>query len=79
MIDYTYGDFVSISVWFCELCLGVACGTQLWGRGLGKHQVSRHSEIKSSTMSSKTFLFDIFMKTYVENYVMRRAIFLFER
>lgn len=30
-------------------------------------------------MSSKTFLFDIFMKTYVENYVMRRAIFLFER
>lgn len=41
MIDYTHGDFVSISVWFCELCLGVACGTQLWGRGLGKHQVSR--------------------------------------
>lgn len=30
-------------------------------------------------MSSKTFLFDIFMKTYVENYVMRRAFFLFER
>lgn len=26
-------------------------------------------------MSSKTFLFDIFMKTYVENYVMRRAFF----
>lgn len=41
LIDYTYGDFVSILVWFCELCLGVACGTQLWGRGLGKHQVSR--------------------------------------
>lgn len=26
-------------------------------------------------MSSKTFLFDIFMKTDVENYVMRRAFF----
>lgn len=26
-------------------------------------------------MSSKTYLFDIFMKTYVENYVMRRAFF----
>lgn len=26
-------------------------------------------------MSSKTFLFDIFMKTYVENYEMRRAFF----
>lgn len=26
-------------------------------------------------MSSKTFLFDIFMKTYVENHVMRRAFF----
>lgn len=29
-------------------------------------------------MSSKTFLFDIFMKTYVENYVMRRAFFYFK-
>lgn len=26
-------------------------------------------------MSSKTYLFDIFMKTYVGNYVMRRAFF----
>lgn len=29
-------------------------------------------------MSSKTFLFDIFMKTYVENYVMLRAFFYFK-
>lgn len=29
-------------------------------------------------MSTKTFLFDIFMKTYVENYVMLRAFFYFK-
>lgn len=29
-------------------------------------------------MSTKTFLFDIFMKTYVENFVMLRAFFYFK-